>query len=333
MKIKLFFSIIILTSVLNAQQMFFELGDLKLKSGTTLTDTKIGYRTFGKMNDDKSNVVAFLSWYAGSSEDMIWSLGRGKLIDTTIYFAILVDALGNGISTSPTNYTGKLPFPEITISDMVNSQYLLFTKHLGLNSIHAIIGGSMGGMQVYQWMVSYPEFARKFIPYVGTPIQSSVNQLNFEVSLQILQTIEKYGVPDSIANRIFDLNFYLLARTSLQVDTLYEPGEYKQLLDKFKGVAAERFPASNRIAQMKAMIDHDITKDFGGTLEETAKRVKGEVFIIVSASDQLILPYQSIKFARLLKTDLMVIQNDCGHLGPGCDLKLVSNAIAGFLAR
>jgi homoserine O-acetyltransferase len=63
------------------------------------------------MNDDKSNVVAFLSWYAGSSEDMIWSLGRGKLIDTTIYFAILVDALGNGISTSPTNYTGKLPFP------------------------------------------------------------------------------------------------------------------------------------------------------------------------------------------------------------------------------
>jgi homoserine O-acetyltransferase len=310
MKVKLVLLIILFTSALNSQQLFYNLGDLKLKSGNTLTETKIGYRTFGKMNEEKSNVVAFLSWYAGSSEDMIASLGKGKLIDTTLYFTILVDALGNGISTSPTNFTGTVPFPEITISDMIESQYLLFTKHLGLTSIHAIIGGSMGGMQVYQWMVSYPKFARKFIPYVGTPIQSSVNQLNFEVSLQILQTIEKYGVPDSVANRIFDLNFYLLARTSSQVDTLYDPGEYGNLLKKFKGVTAERFPASNRIAQMKAMINHDITKDFGGSLEEAAKRVSGEVFIIVSATDQLILPNQSIKFAKIIKTDLMEIKND-----------------------
>ncbi len=316
-----------------AQQQFFDLGDLKLVSGEILKDSKIGYRTFGKMNQEKSNVVAYLSWYAGSSEDMTGALGRDKFIDTNKYFTILIDALGNGVSTSPTSYAKGLKFPDITIEDMVNSQYLLFTRHFSLTGVHALIGGSMGGMQVYQWMVSYPGFARKYLPYVGTPVQSSVNQLLFESSIQTLGLIEKYGIPDSVANRIFDMNFYLFARTSSQVDTNFTPWEYKDLLGKFTGKTAARFPSSNRIAQMKAMVNHDITKKFGGSLEEAAKAVKGEVFIIVSATDQLILPYQSIRFAQILKCGLLLLHNDCGHLAPGCEMKMVSNAISGFLGN
>lgn len=324
--------LLVLGGIVSGQQQFYGVGDLKLSSGETLNDVKVGYRTFGRMNDDKSNVVAFLSWYAGSSEDMIASLGKNKLIDTTIYFTILVDALGNGVSTSPTNYS-KPVFPDITIADLVQSEYLLLTKHFGLQGIHALIGGSMGGMQVYEWMVAYPGFAKKYIPYVGTPVQSSGNQIVFESSLLTLQTIEKYGVPDSVANKIFDLNFYLFARTPSQIDTNFTPDEYKDLLAKFRGKTAQRFPAKNRIAQMKAMITHDITRNYGHSFEETAKVVRGEVFVIVSATDHLILPYQSIKFAKTLGCDLLILQNDCGHLAPGCDLKVVSNAIAGFLGK
>ncbi len=315
------------------QQKFYELGDLELVSGQTLKNTRIGYRTFGKLNDEKSNVVAYLSWYAGSSEDMTGALGRDKFIDTNKYFTILIDALGNGISTSPTNYISGLEFPDITIEDMVSSQYLLFTKHFNLSGVHALIGGSMGGMQVYQWMVTYPGFAKKYLPYVGTPVQSSVNQLLFESSIQTLELIGKYGVPDSVANRIFDLNFYLFARTASQVDTNFTPWEYRDLLGKFSGKTAARFPAANRIAQMKAMVNHDITKKFNGSLEEAARAVKGEVFIVVSATDQLIQPYQSIRFAQILKCGLLLLHNDCGHLAPGCEMKMVSNAISGFLGN
>ncbi len=329
---RLLLLIVLFYGLISAQQQFYGIGDLKLSSGETLFDAKVGYRTFGKMNSEKSNVVAFLSWYAGSSEDMIASLGKNKLIDTTKYFTILVDALGNGVSTSPTNYS-KPVFPDITISDMVQSEYLLLTKCFGLKGIHAFIGGSMGGMQVYEWMVAYPGFAKKYIPYVGTPVQSSVNQLIFEASILTLESIEKYGVPDSVANKIFDLNFYLFARTPSQIDTNFTPEEFKDLLSKFRGKTAERFPAKNRIAQMKAMITHDITRNYGGSFGETAKAVKGEVFVIVSATDHLILPYQSIKFAKTLGCDLLIVQNDCGHLAPGCDLKVVSNAIAGFLGK
>ncbi|GJQ31949.1 MAG: hypothetical protein HBSAPP04_07880 [Ignavibacteriaceae bacterium] len=333
MKTKLVVFFILFSTLIFPQQKFYDIGDMELVSGKILKDTRIGYRTFGKLNDDRSNVVAYLSWYAGSSEDMTGALGRDKFIDTNKYFTILIDALGNGISTSPTNYVKGEDFPDITIEDIVNSQYLLFTKHFKFKGVRALIGGSMGGMQVYQWMVSYPGFAKKYLPYVGTPVQSSVNQLMFESSLQTLELIDKYGVPDTVANRIFDLNFYLFARTASQIDTNFTPDEYQDLLRKFSGKTAARFPAANRIAQMRAMVNHDITKKFGGSLEETAKAVKGEVFIVVSATDQLILPYQSIKFAKLLKCGLLLLHNDCGHLAPGCEMKMVSNAISGFLGN
>ena len=85
------------------QQQFAVLGDFRLESGEQIRDCRLGYRTFGRLNSDKSNVVLVPTWFAGTTSDFQLFFGSGKLIDASIYFIVAIDALGNGVSTSPSN--------------------------------------------------------------------------------------------------------------------------------------------------------------------------------------------------------------------------------------
>ena len=90
-------------SALSQEQQFANLGDFKLESGEVLRDCRIGYRTFGQLNPGKSNVILFPTWAGGTTEQLAGSVGAGRLADSTKYYVILVDALSNGVSSSPSN--------------------------------------------------------------------------------------------------------------------------------------------------------------------------------------------------------------------------------------
>src|SRR5206468_12793262 len=81
------------------QQQFANLGDFKLESGEILRDCRIGYRTAGQMNGDKSNIIVIPTWAGGKTEQWLDSVGPGKMADTSKYYVILVDALSNGVSS------------------------------------------------------------------------------------------------------------------------------------------------------------------------------------------------------------------------------------------
>src|SRR5450432_2243192 len=85
------------------EQQFASLGDFKLESGEVIRDCRIGYRTFGQLNPEKSNVIIVPTWANGTTAQMDGQFGPNRLIDTTKYYAIAMDALGNGISSSPSN--------------------------------------------------------------------------------------------------------------------------------------------------------------------------------------------------------------------------------------
>src|SRR5208282_6571642 len=93
-----------LAGVARAQTLqFAELGDFKLGNGEVIRDCRIGYRTLGTLNADKSNIILFPTWALGTTEQLLSNVGSNKLADSTKYYVILVDALGNGVSSSPSN--------------------------------------------------------------------------------------------------------------------------------------------------------------------------------------------------------------------------------------
>ena len=135
----------------------YKIGDLPLESGETIHDFSIVYATEGTLNPTKSNVVLMVTAIGGNHHRIDFMIGPGKGLDTDHLFVIKTNAIGNGITTSPSNSATQhgTAFPHFSIRDMVQSQYLLL-QHLGITHLVAVAGASMGGMQTLQWGVSHP---------------------------------------------------------------------------------------------------------------------------------------------------------------------------------
>ncbi|MBQ2652736.1 MAG: homoserine O-acetyltransferase [Methanobrevibacter sp.] len=167
-----------------------------LDSGKALNNVTVAYETYGELNKEKSNAILIChaltgdahaaGWHEGDKKPGWWEIviGPGKAIDTERYFVICSNVLGGCKGTTgPSSInpqTGKeygLEFPVITIRDMVNVQKKL-VEYFNITQLYAIIGGSMGGMQVLEWMVSYPKMMKKAMP-IATAAMSYPQQIAF----------------------------------------------------------------------------------------------------------------------------------------------------------
>jgi homoserine O-acetyltransferase len=170
----------------------FELGDLALQHGETLRGAKLAYKTYGTLNDDKSNVILHPTWFSAWHDANEWTIAPDLACDPGRYFIVVPNQLNNGLSTSPSNTPPPFDgphFPPVTFYDQVEAQHRLLTQEWGIESLELVLGSSMGAGQTYQWAVSHPEMVKRAAPIVGAPRTSEHNQV-FLKSLRATLTLD-----------------------------------------------------------------------------------------------------------------------------------------------
>lgn len=341
MRIRFLLATTLCAALCFAQELqFANLGDFRLESGASIHDCRVAYRTFGKLNADKSNAVLFPTWFGGTTQDLVPLVGPGKLIDSSKYFVILVDALGDGISTSPSNSATQphMKFPAIAIRDMVNSQHQLAQDVLHLPHLRAVMGISMGGMQSFQWMVAYPDFMDFVIPIVGSPRLTSYDLLLWQSGIHAIQADASWkggdytSPPEAGLRTRADIEALAIQTPAYRVAHT-KPEDFQKFLDAEESGSIHGFDANNWIRQAQAMMGHDVSRPFGGDMSKAAAAVKARVLIVVGLQDHMVNPTPALAFARMLRTSTMELDSDCGHVVTDCEQTKIGAAIAQFLAR
>jgi homoserine O-acetyltransferase len=141
------------------QEGTFVIPDFQFEKGGNLKDMKVGYITWGKLNEAKDNAILILPATTASKGWAANHIGPGKTFDSDRFFIIGVDPIGSGTSSQPRDGLGT-KFPKYNIRDMVHAQHELLTKQFGLSEVRAIGGASMGSFQSIEWGITYPGFAK-----------------------------------------------------------------------------------------------------------------------------------------------------------------------------
>jgi homoserine O-acetyltransferase len=315
---------------------FAHLGTCTLVSGKVIEDCLVSYRTFGTLNAEKSNAVLMPTWLYGTSEDLIPFFGSktspNQLVDTSRYFGIAVDALSNGVSSSPSNSKTQhgTRFPAITITDDINAEYRVMTEVLGLRHLHAVLGLSMGGEQTFAWAVAHPEFFDLAIPILGTP---RLTTYDLEVKRIMVETIladpayddGNYATEPPL--KLANLFGNLVVTTPAYRNAQTPRDKREHFFDEAE--APQKIDANDRMWQLRAIMTQDVIGN--KTIAEVARSVRPKFLVIVSGKDHLVNPQPALDWAAATGAPTYISNGDCAHLIMNCDAEAVSSRVRKFL--
>lgn len=332
--------------------------ELELECGRTLGPVTLAYETYGHLNEEKDNAILILHALSGDAhaagyhsrrdEKPGWwdiMIGPGKTFDTDRYFVICSNIIGGCKGStgpsSPDPETGEpyaLDFPMITIRDMVEAQRHLI-DFLGIERLYAISGGSMGGMQVLEWVATYPEYVARAIPIATTASLSAQAIALNEVGRQAILSDPEwlggnyYGVSNphrglALARMIGHITYLseqsmhhkFARRLQDRSDYSYDFGtdfEVESYLKYKGGDFVKRFDANSYLYITKAMDYFDLARAHA-SLEQAFARTDADFLVISFSSDWLFPTEQSREIIRALRRNgLNVIsadvKTDYGH--------------------
>jgi homoserine O-acetyltransferase len=273
-------------------------GDLKLESGEAIRDFSISYVTHGTLNAKKSNAILMVTAISGNHHRLDFMIGPGKALDPGKYFIVCTDAIGNGLSTSPSNskLQPRMQFPKFTIRDMVESQYRLMKEKLGIDHVVAVIGPSMGGMQTLQWGVSHPDYMDALVaivPLAKTPGWSvAVMEATRKAIMEDPAWKDgNYDAPPEKGIRLWrDILNLLAARTPDMYAAQFKNGtDVLPWMEAQETAALKAFDANDWIYQSWAYDRHDVgtTPGFGGDTARALASIKARTLILTGTKDLL----------------------------------------------
>lgn len=160
------------TAEVQGAYQLHSLGRFELEEGGVIPDLNLAVATYGTLDADKSNAILIPTWFSGTHAT--WEqvyIGPGRALDPTKYFIVVINQIGNGLSTSPHNTEGEIAmaaFPKVRIGDDVRAQEQLLRQVFGIERLALVVGGSMGAQQTYEWAVRFPDQVLRAAPIAGT---------------------------------------------------------------------------------------------------------------------------------------------------------------------
>ncbi len=354
--------------------------EMVLESGAQIGPVTIAYETYGKLNAERNNTVLIChalsgdshvaGYYSESDSKPGWwdiMVGPGKGIDTDKYFVICANILGSCMgSTGPsslnprTNKPYGRDFPLVTIGDMVRAQKDLL-DHLGIKKILSVTGGSIGGMQVLEWCVRYPEIVTSAIPLATTTRHSALAIAFNEVARQAIMADPNWNSgnyysgskPDhglAVARMIGHITY--LSDESMRLKfgrELRDKNNFSFHFDadfrvesylRYQGTKfVERFDANSFLYLTKASDYFDLEKKYGAGSAMKAFHKSGAKFLVVSfTSDWLYPTYQSKAMVQAMKKNgldvsFCEIEAEWGHDAFLLPNERLTALMKGFLER
>ena len=352
---------------------------LKLDCGRTISKFPLAYETYGKLNENKDNAILVFHALTGdqfvtgtnpiTKKDGWWSyaVGPKKSIDTDKYFVICANVIGGCMGSFGPSHenpeTKKIygtDFPVITINDMVNAQVNLL-DFFNIKKLFSVVGGSMGGMQVLQFVSNFPDKAKTAVPIACTSSHSAQNIAFNELGRQAITADHnwmdgKYNskstLPDkglAVARMAAHINY--LSKKGLQEKfgrNLQERDDLKFGFDadfqiesylRYQGsVFVDRFDANSYLYITRAMDYFDLVKQFDGNLSNAFKKTKTKFFIMSFTSDWLYPTQENKDIVIALNAiganvGFVEIDSDKGHDSFLLEVPDFLNALKNFLDK
>ena len=352
---------------------------LKLDCGKTINNFPVAFETYGSLNENKDNAILVFHALTGdqfvtglnpvTKKDGWWSfaVGPDKAIDTNKYFVICSNVIGGCMGSygpshkdPETQKTFGTDFPVITINDMVNAQYNLL-EHFGIDKLFAITGGSMGGMQVLQFITNFPDKAKTVIPIATTSSHSAQNIAFNELGRQAITADSNWKDGNYEANNANPGKGLAVARMAAHITYLSKKGLQEKFGRKLQeredlkfgfdadfqiesylryqgSVFVDRFDANSYLYITRAMDYFDLVKQFNGNLSDAFKNTKAKFFVISFTSDWL-YPTQENKDIVIALNSIgadvgfVEIVSDKGHDSFLLDVPDFLNALKNFLDK
>jgi homoserine O-acetyltransferase len=351
---------------------------LRLDSGARLDSFEIAYQTYGALNAARSNAVLVCHALTGdqhvasrhpvTGKPGWWQrmIGPGRPLDPERHFIICTNVLGGCMgSTGPSSLdpgTGQpygLSFPVITIGDMVRAQAML-VEALGIDSLFAVIGGSMGGMQVLQWAADYPEKVFSGVCMAATARHSAQNIAFHEVGRQAIMADPDWRGGDYARLGVRPQKGLAVARMAAHITYLSEAALQRKFGRELRrdGLSwgfdadfqvesylrhqgssfVDRFDANSYLYISRATDYFDLAAGYDGVLAEAFRGLSGKRFCVLSfTSDWLYPTAESRTIVRALnaagaKASFVEIESDKGHDAFLLDEPVMDAALSGFLA-
>jgi homoserine O-acetyltransferase len=329
------------------------MGDFKLESGEAIHDFALSYVTHGTLNAGKSNAILMVTAIGGNHHRIDYLIGPGKALDPSKYFIIATDAIGNGLTTSPSNSKSqaRMQFPRFNIRDMVNSQERLVREKFGITKLVSVVGASMGGMQALQWAVSYPDMMQSVVPIIPLSRTPAWTTGVLEMLRQSIMSDPKFaggnyaaGDPPEQGMRLWSGWLSgVIVRTPVYQEEIHPKGGADEIkyLKGVQDAGWKRMDAVDWIYQSWAYDAHNVgdTPGFNGDVKRALGSIRAKTLILAGSTDLLNPEYESMEAAKAIPGARYVSINDrrpMGHLsGAGAtapENEMQNREIAAFLA-